>query len=206
MKAGMSGAGDGPQDDLSARARQLRDTARDLIADKGLRALKVRDVAAAAGCAVGSVYLEFSDLDGLVLAVSRQTVGALHEVMAAIAASDPARHLHALGAAYLDFATAHPNLLRALFEHRMEGDRPFPQDLLDRVQETFALLYPPLAALLPAAPADEVALLARTMFSAVHGIVSLGLEDRLVAVPAPLLRQQVAQLVDVYVENAMWGG
>jgi AcrR family transcriptional regulator len=151
------------------------------------------------GCAIGSVYLEFADLDALVLAVSRQTVRSLHDVMAVIADPDPARQLHALGAAYLAFAAAHPNLLRALFEHRMAGDRPFPQDLLDRVQETFALLYPPLAALQPAAPADEVALLARTMFSAVHGIVSLGLEDRLVAVPAPLLRQQVAQLVEVYV-------
>lgn len=191
--------GEGPSEGLSARAQQLRDTARDLIAARGLRALKVRDVAAAAGCAIGSVYLEFADLDALVLAVSRQTVGALHDVMAAIADPDPARRLHALGAAYLDFATTHSNLLRALFEHRMAGDRPFPQDLLDRVQETFALLYPPLAALLPAAPADDVALLARTMFSAVHGIVSLGLEDRLVAVPAPLLRRQVAQLVDVYV-------
>ncbi|MBR1216559.1 TetR/AcrR family transcriptional regulator [Bradyrhizobium sp. U87765 SZCCT0131] len=190
-------------DELSARGQQLRDIARDLIAAKGLRALKVRDVAAAAGCAVGSVYLEFADLDGLVLAVSRQTVRRLRERMAAIADPDPVRQLHALGAAYLDFATDHPNLLRALFEHRMVDDRPFPQDLLDRVQDTFALLYPPLAALLPDAPADAVALLARTMFSAVHGIVSLGLEDRLVAVPAPLLRQQVAQLVDVYVASAM---
>nr|WP_249123488.1 MULTISPECIES: TetR/AcrR family transcriptional regulator [unclassified Bradyrhizobium] len=188
---------------MSARGQQLRDIARDLIAAKGLRALKVRDVAAAAGCAVGSVYLEFADLDGLVLAVSRQTVRRLRERMAAIADPDPVRQLHALGAAYLDFATDHPNLLRALFEHRMVDDRPFPQDLLDRVQDTFALLYPPLAALLPDAPADAVALLARTMFSAVHGIVSLGLEDRLVAVPAPLLRQQVAQLVDVYVASAM---
>lgn len=190
-------------DELSARGQQLRDIARDLIAAKGLRALKVRDVAAAAGCAVGSVYLEFADLDGLVLAVSRQTVRTLHEGMAAIADPDPVRQLHALGAAYLGFAGAHANLLRALFEHRMEDDRPFPQDLLDRVQDTFALLYPPLAALLPDAQAGAVALLARTMFSAVHGIVSLGLEDRLVAVPAPLLRQQVAQLVDVYVASAM---
>ena len=123
----------GVPDGLSARGQQLRDIARDLIAAKGLRALKVRDVASAAGCAVGSVYLAFADLDGLVLAVSRQTVHALHEVMAAITAPSPAAHLHALGAAYLDFAARHPNLLRALFEHRMEDDRPFPDDLLDRV-------------------------------------------------------------------------
>jgi hypothetical protein len=36
------------------------------------------------------------------------------------------------------------------------------------------------------------------MFSAVHGIISLGLEERMVAVPPDRLRQQVAQFVDTY--------
>jgi hypothetical protein len=43
-----------------------------------------------------------------------------------------------------------------------------------------------------------VALLARMMFSAVHGIISLGLEERMVAVPPEQLRRQVAQFVDTY--------
>jgi hypothetical protein len=34
------------------------------------------------------------------------------------------------------------------------------------------------------------------MFSAVHGIISLGLEERMVAVPPEKLRQQLAQFVD----------
>jgi hypothetical protein len=37
---------------------------------------------------------------------------------------------------------------------------------------------------------------ARTMFSAVHGIISLGLEERMVAVPPEKLRQQLTQFVD----------
>ena len=36
------------------------------------------------------------------------------------------------------------------------------------------------------------------MFSATHGIISLGLEDRLVAVPAEKLREQVRLFVDTY--------
>jgi hypothetical protein len=36
------------------------------------------------------------------------------------------------------------------------------------------------------------------MFSAVHGIISLGLEERMLAVPPELLRQQLAQFVDTY--------
>jgi hypothetical protein len=36
------------------------------------------------------------------------------------------------------------------------------------------------------------------MFSAAHGIISLGLEERLVAVPADKLREQLRQFVDTY--------
>ena len=36
------------------------------------------------------------------------------------------------------------------------------------------------------------------MFSAVHGIISLGLEERMVAVPPQMLRQQVEQFIDVH--------
>ena len=41
--------------------------ARGLIAANGLRSLKVRDVAEAADCSIGSVYNEFGDFDGLIL-------------------------------------------------------------------------------------------------------------------------------------------
>ena len=44
----------------------------------------------------------------------------------------------------------------------------------------------------------EIALLARMMFSAVHGIISLGLEERLVAVPPDSLRVLVRQFVETH--------
>ena len=33
----------------------------------------------------------------------------------------------------------------------MEGDRPFPQDILDMVMEAFALMYPPFPGCFPIA-------------------------------------------------------
>jgi AcrR family transcriptional regulator len=176
----------------------LLETARALIATKGLRSLKVRDVAAAAGCSIGTVYNEFEDLDELVFAVNRETIRALEQMLTVLVHDDPARQLHMLAQGYLDFATQHPNLLRALFEHRTEDDRPFPEDLLEMVRRTFALMDVPLIRLLPGTPSDDVAILARTMFSAAHGIISLGLEERLVAVPPQRLRHQVSRFVDTY--------
>jgi AcrR family transcriptional regulator len=176
----------------------LLEIARDLIASKGLRSLKVRDVAEAADCSIGSVYNEFSDFDGLILTVNRETVQALTAQLLAVPANDPIRQLHGLATTYLDFATEHANLLRSLFEHRMEEDRPFPEDILTMVMQAFALMHEPLVRLLPNKDSTEVALLSRMMFSAVHGIISLGLEERMVAVPPEKLRQQVAQFVDTH--------
>jgi AcrR family transcriptional regulator len=176
----------------------ILEIARGLIASKGLRSLKVRDIAEAADCSIGSVYNEFGDFDGVILTVNRETVQALTARLVAVPREDPVRQLHGLAATYLDFATEHANLLRSLFEHRMEEDRPFPEDILTMVMEAFALMHAPLVRLLPEQDPTDVALLSRMMFSAVHGIISLGLEERMVAVPPERLRQQVAQFVDTH--------
>jgi AcrR family transcriptional regulator len=176
----------------------LLQVAGQMIAANGLRSLKIRDVASAADCSIGSIYNEFGDFDGLILMISRGTVRALDELLSAVPDSDPVQQLYGLADAYLDFATAHGNLLRALFEHRMENDRPFPEDLLAMVMHTFALMHGPLVRLLPDRNATEIALLARVMFSAVHGIISLGLEERLVAVPPSSLRVLVSQFVETH--------
>jgi AcrR family transcriptional regulator len=172
--------------------------ARDIISAKGLRELKVRDVAGAADCSIGSVYNEFGDFDGLILTVNRETVQALTARLVVVQAEDPVRQLHGLAATYLAFASEHANLLRSLFEHRMENDRPFPEDILIMVMQAFALMHEPLVRLMPDRDSTEIALLARMLFSAVHGIISLGLEERMLAVPPELLRQQLAQFVDTY--------
>ncbi|MBR0873556.1 TetR/AcrR family transcriptional regulator [Bradyrhizobium tropiciagri] len=181
-----------------ARRVLLIEIGRRLIATKGLRSLKVRDVAEAAECSIGSVYNEFGDFDGLILTVNRETVQALTARLRAVPADDPVRQLHGLADAYLGFATERANLLRSLFEHRMEDDRPFPEDILAMVMEAFALMHAPLVRLLPDRDASDVALLSRMMFSAVHGIISLGLEERMVAVPPERLRERLAQFIDTH--------
>lgn len=182
----------------SRRRQQIVEIARSIIATKGLKSLKVRDVADAAGCSVGSVYNEFGDFDGVILTVNRETVKELTVRLGQVPAEDPVRQLYGLAATYLEFFAEHANLLRSLFEHRMEDDRPYPDDILQMVMDAFALMHPPLVRLLPNADDVQIALLSRTLFSAVHGIISLGLEERMVAVPPQMLRQQVDQFLDAH--------
>src|SRR5881227_1918243 len=111
------------RDQKKSRRRLLMlEIARAVIVAKGLRSLKVRDVAQAAECSVGSVYNEFGDFDGLILTVNRETVQALTARLQGVPAEDPVRQLYGLAATYLEFFKEHANLLRSLFEHRMEDD------------------------------------------------------------------------------------
>ena len=51
------------------------------------------------------------------------------------------------------------------------------------------------------ARADELGVTARSLFSAVHGMVALGLEQKLIAVPVEALRAEIATIVRAMVEG-----
>src|ERR1700754_1260493 len=93
------------EESLRERKKTLRrhlmiEIARGLIASNGLRSLKVRDIAEAADCSIGSVYNEFGDFDGLILSVNRETVQSLTARLVAVPALDPVRQLHGLAETY----------------------------------------------------------------------------------------------------------
>src|SRR5579884_3116545 len=91
---------------LKRRALMLA-TARAIIAAKGLRSLKVRDVAEAADCSIGSVYNEFGDFDGLILTVNRDTMQALSARLAAVPGEDAIGQLHGFAETYLAYFSEH---------------------------------------------------------------------------------------------------
>jgi AcrR family transcriptional regulator len=161
----------------------------------GLNSLKARDLAAAAGCAVGAIYTAFADLDELILAIGAGTLAALERSLEPPPGAPPApvEELLRLARGYLAFARANEQLWRALFEHRL-GGRAVPAWFLEDQNRLFALIEAPLARLLPDEPADSRARLARSLFSAVHGVVALGLEEKLSPTPAAALDAELTRV------------
>jgi AcrR family transcriptional regulator len=167
----------------------------------GLGGLKARALAAEVGCAVGAIYNVVTDLDELVIAVNSRTLAALeHDLAAAEQISDAQAsaavdRLVRLGTAYLAFAAAHRVRWRALFEHRLPKGKPMPDRYLDEQRRLFHHVEEPLGELQPHLSGERRALVARSLFSAVHGMVMLGLEEKLQTVPPETLREQVALIV-----------
>ncbi|MHB0771690.1 TetR/AcrR family transcriptional regulator [Bradyrhizobium sp. 5.13L] len=175
-----------------------------MIADRGLSGLKTRDLAREIGCANGAVYNLVADMDELILRVGSRTLLRLDEALSAAESAGepmPQETLIRIAIAYCDFAAENLQLWRALFEHRMGADKVVPDWSVNDQMQLFRHIYHPLAALLPERSPEELGIMARSLFSAVHGMVALGLEQKLVAVPLPALRKEIATLVRAMIDG-----
>jgi AcrR family transcriptional regulator len=177
--------------------QKLIEAAEKRVATNGLAALKTRDLARDIGCANGAVYNLVEDMDDLILRVGSRTLGRLDATLTSAEGDGlaPAEALGRIAVAYCDFAAQNTELWRALFEHRMQAGKDVPEWAAAEQLELFRHIYGPLAALFPKRAPAELGVTARSLFSAVHGIVALGLEQKLVAVPLEVLRREVALIV-----------
>lgn len=168
------------------------------ISAGGLAALKTRELAREIGCANGAVYNLVEDMDELVLLVGSRTLERLDTALTEAEShgpAEPSETLVRIAVAYCDFAAGNLELWRALFEHRMAHDRPPPDWAISEQMDLFRHIYRPLARLFPERSLAELSITARTLFSAVHGVVLLGLERKMIAVPTDALRGELATIV-----------
>ena len=155
--------------------------ARRIVVSEGLAGLQARRIAQEAGCSVGTIYNLYDGLDDLILRVNAGTLETLGESLVRhrelSAGQDLPLRLTQLALAYLSFALESEMAWRAVFEHQFAKPRVVPEWYLDCQNNLFAIVE----GILEPAVRDESErrLAARALFSAVHGIVSLALDQKL---------------------------
>lgn len=179
----------------AALKRQLLAAATAAIAADGLENLKARDLARDVGCAVGAIYNTVPDMDALVLEVNAATLAELDTELSGIGMPEPVAAMEAFASAYLAFALANPNLWRALFQHRMQPGAQVPDWYRAQQDCLFARLEGPLGKLRPELDRESARQLARGVFSAAHGVVALGLDEKLATVRPRELDAQLRTIV-----------
>jgi len=183
------------------RREQLRDklveAAELRIARDGLSELRARDLARDAECAVGAIYNAFDDLNAIVMAVNGRTFLRLEQAVARSfdGSEQPVQRLTAMSIAYLRFAEANTRLWRALFDLQMRADGPVPEWYRDALKGLFTYISEPVSQLFPELGDDELGLMTRALFSSVHGIITLGLENRISGVPPEQIERMITQVL-----------
>ena len=161
------------------------DAAVAILGEGGAAALNARAVAERSGAAVGSLYGLFDSLEALRLEANAVTMRRLRNALTAALATDAKGSIEArllrLADAYLAFAAAHPRAWSALFERRTIEAPPAIDAGLPR--------------------GDEIPLVAKALWSSVHGMVYLGETGGL----GPVRPEEVPAMVRVLVRSAVRG-
>ena len=157
-----------------ADRQMMIDAAVEILREGGAAAFNVRLVAERAGTAVGSVYTQFGSLEALRLEASAVTMRLLRNALAEALASCPSgamdERLLCLTDAYLRFAAENRNAWTAMFEPR---SIPAPPAIAADIAALFEIIEQELRD--GGVPGEEdIPMLARALWSSVHGMVYLG--------------------------------
>ncbi len=167
----------------------------------GMDGLKARQLADEIGISLGMIYNLVEDMDELVLRVSAKTLGKLDDVLAPkdtthfTTTAESINRLVDIALLYRKFASDHTNQWRALFEYRIPENKTMPESLVNQQEHLLSHIAAPVRILCPLMNHADLALNVRMMFSAVHGVISLGLDKKMVAVPADAMDFQLESLV-----------
>ena len=181
-----------------ALRNKLIDAATRLVEAGGIKDLNARTVTSDAGCALGSLYTAFEDLDDLIVHMNSRTLHTLGEAVKAASetAEEPVDKLKALARAYVKFSADNHALWIALFDYAALTGANIPQWHQQEQEVLVRYIVGPVTELSKDLEPDALNLRIRTLFSAVHGIVSMSLEDRFIGVPVKNLDEELMRFID----------
>ena len=156
--------------------RALLDAAAAVLADAGVAALSLRDLARRVGVSAAAPYHHFANKAALVDALAEDMMARLDGALAdaAARATDPLAQARAVGVAYVQFAVAHPDGFRLAF--RPELGTPVAEliggdDAVPAEEPGFRHLWAAVTAL--GFSGDERADAALSAWALVHGLAAL---------------------------------
>ena len=149
---------------LTPRRREIVEAARQILERDGESALTMRRVAADLGMKAPSLYKHFPDKESLELELIIVGFEESATAFEAALATQPRSQIEALGAAYREYARAHPHI------YRLMTDRPLPRERLP-----VGLEYRAAA---PLTQAMGSVAGARAAWALAHGLVILEINGR----------------------------
>jgi AcrR family transcriptional regulator len=164
--------------------RSLIAEALGLVAEQGVAALSLREVARRAGVSQAAPYRHFANKDALVAAVAEEGYRATHRAIRRALATAPSttvERLQAIGAAYIRYAVDHPAQFRVMFGQEVAATHGFAS-CWEAAQANFDELIAEIRAGQAAGSlvGEQPEAAARAVWSALHGLASL-LVDGLLA-------------------------
>jgi len=163
----------------------LIDAAAQLIAEQGVDALTLREVAQRVGVSRMAPYRHFDDKSALLAAVAQEGLRKLTSYLMTVheqTAAEPIDKLRAMGVAYVRYATAHPAYYRVMFGPFFDDKQAYPE-LYQDATACFNVLVQMLVTCQQTGPVrlSEPVQLAQIVWAQVHGLSMLLIDGQLAA-------------------------
>ncbi|ANF59274.1 TetR/AcrR family transcriptional regulator [Halotalea alkalilenta] len=141
--------------------------------------LSLRALAREIGCAPSTLLKLYGSFNNLLQYVNVETLKALSEGIELSASAAPQERLGALAHAYWHFASKHPHRWQLLFEYPLAQEGELDQRQSQAIEALFVRVEATLCELRPGLNEADANRLARTLWGSVHGLVQLGMTQRL---------------------------
>ena len=150
------------------------------LRDNPVHSLSLRALAREVGCAPSTLLKLYGSFHNLLQHVNIETLGHLREVIEPLTSqATPEERLRALACAYWQFAQRDAYRWQLLFDFPLAQEGELDQRQTEMIEALFRRVEATLKEYQPALDDLEARRLGRTLWGSVHGLVLLGLNERL---------------------------
>lgn len=149
------------------------------LRENPVRTLSLRALAREIGCAPSTLLKLYGSFNNLLQYVNIETLGRLHGAVEGLVDASPELQLKALASAYWQFAQQEPYRWQLLFDYPLAQEGELDQRQSSMIEGLFTRVEATLKEYQPALDDLEARRMARTLWGSVHGLVQLGLNERL---------------------------
>ncbi|WP_110597865.1 MULTISPECIES: TetR/AcrR family transcriptional regulator [Salinicola] len=149
------------------------------LRENPVHTLSLRSLARDVGCAPSTLLKLYGSFSNLLQYVNIETLDRMGAAVSWLEDADPEPQLKALATAYWQFAQHEPHRWQMLFEYPLADEGELDERQSHIIDALFLRVESALKAHQPALDDAAARRMARTLWGSVHGLVQLGLNDRL---------------------------
>jgi AcrR family transcriptional regulator len=178
------------------------DTVKHFLSEHSYHDLSLRKLATMIGYVPSTLVNIFGSYNILLLQAVAQTLDelALEAQQVMVPSITPQQALFNLAYCYHDFALKHPYRWQLIFEHNMNGD-PLPEWQSERIDNMTGMLESLLKMMAPDRSKHEVLTASRVLWSGVHGITLLSVDDKFFSSEPIDGKKLIENLLSNYLSN-----
>lgn len=196
-----------PKIDYQELKERILQLAMETVANEGASGLSTRKIAKQIGCAHGTIYNVFENLDAIILQINGLSLDRLHKQLEQDVANirDPQMAVSQLAKTYTNYCHSNYHLWSMLVDHKLSQGNIIPKWYQEKIDAIFSLVSEMILPLV-ADEKERADRAARVLWASLHGVCSLAMGGKLNVINSDTAEILADSLVRNYLKGLAQGG